>query len=208
MDNTQNRHSSDVFFFMSIIFPLIVSYGLMISLFSIPKNPGDSGFNYKINNYTTITVSPTDCVRFGRGMQSSIHYWENGVQKEALASAFNLDTHPSVQACMDGLTSLAKSKQRGPIPMKADDNLFKDGVSSRVEFDNKDNAPHFTTYYLNGQKVNSITLPIAACANPQFEGTVTLAYRGNTFRNDSLNTIEQESTFKETIINACDNLAR
>lgn len=183
--------------------------GLMVLMFILLitfDKPPSEVFSYKLNSYTTVSVYPHNCIQYGRGPADTLDYIENDVEKSLTAFNPNRAENPGFKACMASFTEMAKSKQREGTPVNPSDERFKRDIYTKVGFGYNEQGPYFTTFYLNGKKINELTMAIEACVNPVFNGQATLSYQGKAFRSGTLNDIEQDFRMGALVDVACENL--
>lgn len=191
------------------LFTMIPIMGLFIFLMCILDRPPPSALvHYRIDDGTRVSMYTPDCIEFGRGGVDTLQYRENDVDKSVQAFNPNRAESSGFKACMGILTDLAKAKQREGVPVNPYDERFKKGIYTKVGFGHNEQGPYFTTFYLNGKKINAITMAIEACVNPSYNGQVTFSYQGETFRSGSINDIEQNFRMGYLLNEACSNLAK
>lgn len=189
----------------------ITGLGILFLIFLIIFDTTPSS-HYVVNSTTKISVSFEDCVAFGRESRREdsrpLAYEQNGVEMSLSQRAAQLSDQPVVKTCVAALIQKAQKSLRFEKPVTADDNFLKSGIHPQFELFYKNKTPFITSHFLNGVKVNSITFPVEACVNPQFEGPVSMAYQEKTYKETSVNTAEQEIHDYFLLKATCQELSR
>lgn len=185
----------------------LVALGLMFAIYHMVHPPM---FQHRVNSYTVVEVDMWDCKDFGRNRETntskSLEYKEKGADKTVSDQTFNLSNNIGVKACVAAFVERAQKSAKGVKPSDALVGFFSTDVHSRFELETKENTPYITAYYRKNLKLNTLTFPIEACVNPQFEGVATFAHNNKIFNSATLNALEHQDGYMRIVDAACTSL--